>query len=89
MVIPANDDFQIESDGITVWVNASDGSCLGRFGVMGVDIHRAIDEQSMTGECLLCTHGRTGPAEWRLFIDGMLEHHGVTVGDGHRPRRFD
>jgi hypothetical protein len=82
-------DVDIQSDGRTVWVHASDGACIGRFGWMGVDIHRAIDDQSMMGECLCCTHGRTGAVEWRLFVDGMLEHHGVTVDERYRPTGLD
>jgi hypothetical protein len=31
-------EVQIESDGVTVWVNG-DGGLLGRFGRMGIDVH--------------------------------------------------
>ena len=87
---PANDEYQIESSGTTGWVNGSDGSCIGRFGVMGVDIHRSFeDQQNGLGECLLCTHGVTGPGEWDIFVEGMQRLHGVRVDASHRPTRLD
>lgn len=78
---------QVESDGRTVWLNAADGSCVGRFSRFGVDLHRTVSEQ-MAGlpECLDCTHECPGPAEWKRFQDGALLHHGVAVSDRHRPR---
>lgn len=79
----------IESDDRTVWVHASDGSCIGRFGWMGVDIHRPFEEQTAgVGECLCCTHGPTGIEEWRLFVTEMKRHHDVDVSDRHMPQRL-
>lgn len=72
----------IESDGVTVWVNGSQGS-IGRFGVMGIDVHTAD-----TSGCLHCTHGRTTAADWDIFVAKMLEHHGVVVPESVRPLRF-
>ncbi len=78
--------FLIETDGRTVWVTGSDGSCIGRFGRLGVDVHRPFEQQlDGEGECLTCTHGPTGDAEWRLFVVEMLRHHGVCVDDAYRP----
>lgn len=82
-------DFQIDSDGKTVWVNGPDGSCLGRFGALGVDIHRTMEDQlSGKGQCMLCTHGSTGDAEWDLFVAGMKHHHGIAVSPRHKPARL-
>ncbi len=80
---------KIESDGVTAWVNASDGSCIGRFGRMGVDVHTTITSQMAgSGQCLECTHGPVGLAEWRLFQRAMSQHYGVAVSDEHMPTRL-
>ena len=74
------------SDGKTVWVNAPDGSCIGRFSRFGIDVHRtASDQMRDAPECLDCTHGRPRLAEWRRFQIGMRRHHAVGVGDEHMP----
>lgn len=73
---------EITTDGITVWING-EGALLGRFGVMGVDIHT----QDM-GECLQCTHARTTPEDWEDFKTGMLTHYGVVIADKYKPVRF-
>lgn len=77
---------QIESDKKTVWVHASDGSCLGRFSRFGIDVHRTVSAQ-MRGEleCLDCTHATPSLAEWRRFQNGMYLHHSVRVKDNHMP----
>ena len=51
---------EIRSDRTTVWVNSGvTGACIGRFGRMGIDIHKEIlPEQELDGtECLSCSHG--------------------------------
>ena len=80
----------IESDGRTVWVAAEvDGSCIGRFGMMGLDVHRSMTEQMAGfGECLLCTHGPTTTSDWDTFKRAMRDLHGVDVPDGHMPERL-
>jgi hypothetical protein len=79
-------DDRVQSDGFTVWVHDErDGSCIGRFGRLGIDIHRPASEQASLGECLLCTHGPTGAPEWRRFVEAMHETYGVRVTDRHRP----
>lgn len=84
-----NDDERVTSDGHTVWVHDDrDGSCIGRFGRMGIDIHRPASEQAEHGQCLLCTHGATGPDHWRRFVIAMQDIYGVTVSERHRPRRL-
>lgn len=83
------DDPQVQSDGITVWVHdAHDGSCIGRFGRMGIDIHRPVSEQAEHGQCLLCTHGSTGPDHWRRFVAAMQDIYDVKVSERHRPRHL-
>lgn len=82
-------DVQIDSDGRTVWVNDADGCCIGRFGLMGIDIHHPMTEQLDAGsQCLLCTHGPTTATDWDAFVSGMRDLHGVEVADAHRPTRF-
>ena len=80
---------QVTSDGTTVWVNAPDGCCIGRFGRRIIDIHKDGAAQLAEGtECLDCRK-RTDDLDddWRVFVDGMLAHHGVTVGVDHKPER--
>lgn len=63
-----------------IWIHASDGSTVGRFGRMGVDLHNTVSEQ-MRGmpECRLCTHGKPGRKEWDLFREKSLEWWGVVI----------
>lgn len=65
-----------------VWLQASDGSTVGRFGRMGIDLHNTITEQ-LAGlpECRLCTHGQTTPEDWQLFREKALEWWGIDVPD--------
>lgn len=76
---------EIVSDGRTVWVNDATGSCVGRFGPMGVDVHNAVAEQSVKGQCHYCTHERPTGAEWDRFVDLMRVRHNVDVTP-HRPK---
>ena len=73
---------QLMSDGVTVWINNKVGS-IGRFGLRGIDVHTA----DTTG-CLYCTHGYTRRQDWDVFVEKMLENHGVVVDQKHRPVRF-
>lgn len=63
-----------------VWIHASDGSTVGRFGRMGIDLHNTVTEQ-LAGkpQCRLCTHGQPSAADWQLFRDKALEWWGVEV----------
>lgn len=79
--------YEIDSDGVTVWVNG-EGSLLGRFGRNGIDIHRPIEEQSSSGECLYCTHASTTSADWVTFVAKMKELYSIDVPDHHKPKRF-
>lgn len=76
----------ISSDGSTVWVNGSKG-LIGRFGLMGIDIHRPLEEVCK-GVCLHCTHGPTTRADWDVFVTKMLEHFAIEVPEEHLPERF-
>lgn len=63
-----------------VWVHASDGSTVGRFGRMGIDIHTSITEQ-MAGspECRLCTHAQVSEEDWSLFRSKAKEFWGLDI----------
>lgn len=78
--VAARPEFDVRSDGRTVWVDAATGFTVARFGLMGVDVHTP----DSTG-CLDCTHGPTGPAEWDRFVASVHHHYGVVVSDEHRP----
>ena len=68
----------------TIWVNSATG-CVGRFGRMGVDIHREPMAQQDGSECLCCTHGPVTETNWRLFQTEMKRHYGVVIADSLRP----
>lgn len=81
--------FDISTDNVTVWINGPDGCNAGRFGRMGIDIHRSYDEQKKTGEqCLHCTAGPVTAADWETFKIEMNRHYGVVVTDRFKPKRF-
>lgn len=64
----------------TVWIHCIDGSTVGRFGRMGVDLHNSVTEMlEGATQCRLCTHGRPSMAEWELFRSKALEWWGVIV----------
>ncbi|WGK63474.1 hypothetical protein QAO71_17030 (plasmid) [Halopseudomonas sp. SMJS2] len=74
----------------TVWINGPDGSCVGRFGLMGVDLHTTVSEQ-MDGasQCRLCTHGKPTPEDWTLFREKASEWWNVEIpADTVDPRCF-
>lgn len=64
----------------TIWIHSSDGSTVGRFGRMGVDLHNTVSEM-MRGapECRLCTHGKPSRADWDLFCEKSLEWWNVCI----------
>lgn len=78
---------QIDSDGVTVWVNGAFG-LLGRFGRNGIDVHRPVEDQMVRGECLHCTHEPTTAADWDIFVSKMKELFGITVPEAYKPKRF-
>lgn len=63
-----------------LWVHSSDGSTVGRFGRMGIDLHNTLTDQ-LAGmpECRLCTHGSPTVADWELFRERCLEWFGIDV----------
>ena len=79
-VEPAHE-INVSADGQTVWVNASDGSCIGRFSKrFGIDVHTtATDQLAGKSQCLVCTHGAGDMAAWGVFVDAMSRHHGIDV----------
>lgn len=71
----------VDATGGTVWVNAIDGSCIGRFSKrFGIDVHRTATAQ-LAGEdqCLMCTHEPGDAKAWADFVEAMRYHHGVEV----------
>lgn len=78
-------DLDISTDGVTVWVHDHTGYCIGRFGRMGIDIHRLPTDK---GECLFCTHAAVTADDWVVFQQQMKLLHDVEVADSFTPRRF-
>lgn len=63
-----------------VWIHASDGSTVGRFGRMGIDLHNTVTEQLQgKPECRLCTHRKSTLADWEMFREKALEWWNVVV----------
>ncbi|RJX80336.1 hypothetical protein D3M70_12375 [Pseudomonas sp. LS-2] len=83
-------ELQLSSSRNAVWIHSSeDGSTVGRFGRMGVDLHNTATEQMLgMPECRLCTHGRPSESDWALFRSKALEWWGVTVPEEAFDRRF-
>jgi uncharacterized protein (DUF736 family) len=73
-------ELEISEQKDKVWIHASDGSTVGRFGKFGVDLHNTVSEQ-MNGapECRLCTHGKVTENDWNLFREKAKEFWGVSV----------
>jgi hypothetical protein len=74
----------VRSDGVTVWVDTVAGFTVGRFSRFGIDVHTAD-----ASGCIDCTHTKPGPREWVRFQNGMAAHHGIDVGEEHRPHWLD
>ena len=82
----SENDFTVDSDGRTVWVNNAYG-LLGRLGPNGIDIHIDPREDKDGAHCLDC--GPLPPNPWAYFVNKMQEHHNVVVGNEHRPKWCD
>lgn len=80
-------DYEIVSDGKTVWVNVPGGN-IARFGLGGIDIHREPMQQPDEGACLFCTHEFTTLDDWKTFVEKMRELHGIEVPDHNCPDRL-
>lgn len=79
-----NSDFfyeiQYSENRDAVWIHSSDGSTVGRFGKLGIDLHNTVTEQlAGAPECRLCTHGKPTKAEWNIFISRAKEWWNVDV----------
>ncbi len=79
-----SEQVQTSADGSTVWVHAMDGSTVGRFSRrFGLDVHATVTQQlAGASQCLHCTHTPPSTADWSLFGDLMLQHHGIEVDKG-------
>jgi len=67
-------ELQLTPSRNAVWVHASDGVTVGRFGKMGIDIHNSMAVQLETGkQCLLCTHRPVNGDDWGKFREKALE----------------
>lgn len=86
---PLTYDIQISLSRDVVWVHASDGSTVGRFGKMGIDIHTSVTEQMKgASQCDLCTHGRVTAHDWDTFRREALTRWGVVIPDDAFDPRF-
>jgi hypothetical protein len=73
-------DYEVSFGYNAVWVNAPTGECVGRFGKLGIDVHRSMQEQmDGKGQCLACTHARVTIEDWRRFVALMKEHSNVEL----------
>jgi len=76
-------ELEISASNDTIWIHSyEDGSTVGRFGKMGVDIHNTVTDQlAGAPQCRVCTHGKVSPKDWALFKEKALEFWGVIVPD--------
>lgn len=79
--LPDGPEISVSADGMTLWVTATDGSCIGRFSKrFGIDVHTTATSQLADAkQCLYCTHEPAGYEEWQVFREQMRLHHGVVV----------
>lgn len=87
---PVTPEHEVISDGAVVWVNAADGTCIGRFARQGVDIHKDLAAQIADGDQCLDCRRHTGDldADWAYFKAAMARHYGIAVPDDHKPTSF-
>lgn len=84
------DGHEVAWDGRTVWVNSGhDGSSIGRFSRVRIDVHRPAAEQCFSGDpCLACSH-RDGepmtPDDWQTFRALVHEHYAIRVPEDAMP----
>ena len=74
-------ELEVAANGQTLWLNAVDGSCIGRFSKkFGIDVHNSFTAQMAgSGECICCTHAPAGTAEWDQFRAVVLAHYGIEI----------
>lgn len=72
--------YEISSDGNTVWVNGS--ICVGRFCRHGIDVDESIVAKMTTSAY---PEGGMRLADWRVFQTLMRDHYNVEVDDRHAP----
>lgn len=83
--------YEIVSDDRIVWINDSNGHCIARFGMFGVDIHKALTPVNNgpasddDKHCLFCSFKRTGVKDWEIFKSKVREFFDLTVSDVYRP----
>lgn len=77
---------EITTDSKTVWVNDSQGCCIGRFSKNGIDVHHNIKTQMENSiSCLDCKPGPTTIDDWRHFQTAMLAHYKIVIDDKYMP----
>jgi hypothetical protein len=82
--------LEIWGDGRTVWVNDSEGCCVGRFCRAGVDIHHGAETQVQTGQqCLDCKSGPMTLTDWEHFRGAMRHLYDAEVSEELRPEFLD
>ena len=87
MITQRSRKHEIVSDGRTVWVNAFDGTRIGRYRRGMMDVHADTAGQTIGLHCLDCAHGeRPGGTAigWNDFVVSMLENHGIAIPDKFR-----
>lgn len=86
----------VETGTHTVWVHdGRTGAVLGRFGRFGIDVHFAIDPDTLQHidkegriqhtQCAACRHDLRGREAWDYFKKAMLDRHGVEVTNMDKP----
>lgn len=73
--------YEVSPPGDRIWVHSkSDGSTVGRFCAMGIDIHNTVtDMLNGKGECLDCRHDLPETESWPYFVKEVHRHYGITI----------
>jgi hypothetical protein len=79
---------QVETDGVTTWVNTELG-CLARFGLRQAEIFKLSPGcESLDGYAFITHSPLTAQSDWKKFVAKMRELYGFEVTDEYMPRRF-
>lgn len=82
--------FEMIWSDATIWINADDGMCVGRFSRFGVDVHHDAETQLWTGaQCLACVHDAPPDEGWEIFLEKMWRHYELEIPGDIRPAFAD
>lgn len=81
--------YEVSSDGETVWVNGIVG-CVARFGPTGYDWNNGDTVGAAKGSETFgfSTRRQTNTKDWKSFVGMVEEMFEIALSDSHRPTRL-